>query len=528
LQRRSICYSCVRSPVGTDLLITGDAFEEATPCDATGDPQHNAIATSCTDGLHTIAMATAVIRLRYARLERCGQRGRLGRYCAHTHLLFDCPECLFEGNAFEFGMQRGLVLHGTHNAQVTHNVFSDVRGAGLYIEDGNEVQNAVMHNAVVCPWPLDGPKGGCTVPGTDNHEADTSLNQAGLWALGSANHLVGNRFANSFNGWFLMSTFANGGRGFAEGRLCVDAQQFGRIEGNTAHGHGRFGTYLLGPNFPRHTQQSVASNGFQNLSQCGGFDASGAERGAPQALWHNVDWRNKFVGQYDAGDIQYHEHTSVECANLLYWKTTKNSADGCAAHLSGGLWRDGNVGLPDQATFVIDGARFEGQSWLEANHHCGESGGLNCATGVLCMPTYVLHNVSWHSRAPHWVLFQQPGAPTFPLHGVATMGGIFSLSPPEEANIDGGFLPPGFCALCAGTYAFLLGLQMDGGDTGDGSGGAICVTADSLGLGARYHWGILCRRPLRALKVYSLDQDVDSQADAPALLLEVWRGGAAG
>ena len=60
------------------------------------------------------------------------------------------------------------------------------------------------------------------------------------------------------------------------------------------------------------------------------------------------------------------------------------------------------------------------------------------------------------------------------------------------------------------------------------SGGAICVTADSLGLGARYHWGILCRRPLRALKVYSLDQDVDSQADAPALLLEVWRGGAAG
>ena len=38
----------------------------------------------------------------------------------------------------------------------------------------------VEFNAVVCPWPLQGEKRGCTLPGTDNHEADTAHNQAGL------------------------------------------------------------------------------------------------------------------------------------------------------------------------------------------------------------------------------------------------------------------------------------------------------------------------------------------------------------
>ena len=66
---------------------------------------------------------------------------------------------------------------------------------------GNELYNIIDHNVVICPWAKGGPKGGCTVPGTDNGEADTTLNQAGLWALPSRNHILGNRFANSFNGW---------------------------------------------------------------------------------------------------------------------------------------------------------------------------------------------------------------------------------------------------------------------------------------------------------------------------------------
>ena len=32
---------------------------------------------------------------------------------------------------------------------------------------------------------------------------------------------------------------------------------------------------------------------------------------------------NAFVGQYDAGDIQYGRHVSMENNNLIYWKGTK-------------------------------------------------------------------------------------------------------------------------------------------------------------------------------------------------------------
>ena len=101
-------------------------------------------------------------------------------------------------------LQCGLIVHGTHQSLVEANVFADVRGANLYIEDGNEMYNRVLHNVAICPWAREGAKRGCTVPGTDNGEADTALNQAGLWSLPSINHVVGNRFANHFaNNGFL-------------------------------------------------------------------------------------------------------------------------------------------------------------------------------------------------------------------------------------------------------------------------------------------------------------------------------------
>ena len=89
---------------------------------------------------------------------------------------------IFRGNAIEYGQQRGIVIHGTHLSTVEHNVINDVRGAGIYVEDGNEMYNQIKYNAYVCPWALKGDKYGCAVPGTDNSQADTSTNQAGIWA----------------------------------------------------------------------------------------------------------------------------------------------------------------------------------------------------------------------------------------------------------------------------------------------------------------------------------------------------------
>lgn len=111
------------------------------------------------------------------------------------------------------------------------------------------------------------------------------------------------------------------------------------------HGHKRFGTYILGPSYPRSVEQSVASDGRAVLATCAGFTDTGEDRGFGFRISDNVDFDNVFVGQYDVGDLQYANHLSVRNNNLMYWKTTKNFHDGCSAHLSGGFFADGNVRL---------------------------------------------------------------------------------------------------------------------------------------------------------------------------------------
>ena len=40
-------------------------------------------------------------------------------------------------------------------------------------------------------------------------------------------------------------------------------------------------------------------------------------------MTHNLDYDNAFVGQYDAGDVQYRNHMSVNNGNLIYWWTRR-------------------------------------------------------------------------------------------------------------------------------------------------------------------------------------------------------------
>ncbi len=76
-----------------------------------------------------------------------------------------CLDCKLIGNAFEYGHQRGSVIHGTHLSTVENNVYNDIRGPSIYIEDGNEMYNKISYNVAVCPWPFMSEKHGCTVPG---------------------------------------------------------------------------------------------------------------------------------------------------------------------------------------------------------------------------------------------------------------------------------------------------------------------------------------------------------------------------
>ena len=240
--------------------------------------------------------------------------------------------------------------------------------------------------------------GGCTVPGTDNGDSDTTLNQAGLWSNSRTNDMIGNRFANSFNGMFYdFNKLAS---------LPVDAINsiLGRVEGNTFHGHGRFGTYILQYYPEVNCIGNVNNNGYIP-SPCTAFTSTGLDNGYPVVLSHNVDYDNVFVGGYNYGDVQYQGHIAVNNLNNVYWKETKNFADGCSAHISNSYYADGNMALPDMAAFIIENTVFTGYTSFETNHHCNEG-----PEGLFCMPTYVFSNVSVHAMSStNWVQFHQHG-----------------------------------------------------------------------------------------------------------------------
>ena len=93
----------------------------------------------------------------------------------------------------------------------------------------------------------------------------------------------------------------------------------------------------------------------------------------------------------------------------------------------------GNLGLPDQATFLIENTVFGQGVSLEANHHC--AAGL---TGVLCFPTYMLHNVQWKNMdtSKKWMRFQWEKLQ--PHNANQNHGGVFTLSPPDAQHVMNG------------------------------------------------------------------------------------------
>lgn len=508
-----------------NVIITGDDFKHvACRRDVTEENgckcDDNIKRTQCTAGLHTAMMGPGEIKIQYTRVEKCGQRGIKGKYCFHMHLMGGCPTCLFKGNAVEYSHQRGLVIHGTHLSTVEENVFSDVRGANMYIEDGGELYNVIKYNVAICPWNLgkfnsNRVKRGCTVPGTDNDQADTEVNQAGIWALSSTNHLTGNRYSNHFNGMFYQVTMRNG-RASTQGEVCPRSHPVGRMVGNTFHGGGRFGTYFLSDNFPKknlgQTVQSdghipflLANNRNDPLDPCYGFLENGETHGDATALLYNLDYDNAFVGQYDAGDFQYLHHISVNNNNMIYWKTTKNFEDGCSSHLFKSYY-DGNGGqmaMPGgHGAFLIEQTVFKNNIVLEPNHHCNSG-----TTGVMCADSvYVFIDSTWDvTRSSNWVYYQK---------AANNYGGIITMGPDDEAQPNN-FFPKnsGYMSTVSHVHTWLLAL----------GGGATCTKASDLGLEQRYDNGILCKKPMRRLTIYT--RGLTPATKGAPLTVDVFEGG---
>ena len=243
---------------------------------------------------------------------------------------------------------------------------------------------------------------------------------------------------------------------------------------------------FIGSNYPTKTNQALPTGQVTDKSTCAYLTADGRDNGLSVALTENVDYDNVFVGSYDSGDMQYGRHVSLGNQNLIYWKGTKNFADGCAAHIKHGYFAAGNMALPDHGTFIMEDTVFGPGVSFEANHHCGIG-----TTGDLCMPQYVFSNSTWSDASGGRMSFQQDGTKYH------NPGALFVLAPPEEANLSGNIFPAGYCSLVSKFHSWLL--QHGGTSSADKT----CTLSTS----SRFDNGILCKRPVRAIRIYSRNID---------------------
>eukprot|EP00937_MAST-01D_sp_MAST-1D-sp2_P000340 g340.t1 len=348
-------------------------------------------------GIHTVQGFGGSTRVTYTRVEYCGQRGVLGRYCLHMHLLGHCPSCEFTGNAVYESHQLGITVHGTHDALVDQNVLFDARGVALYIEDGNEMNNTLSNNVAFCSTYLT-----CKV-----------LRETGLYMLGMNNHLLRNRIALYQNTFFTPG--GGQGQGPAWGKVCPRHMPFGNIVGNVGHGGGRFGMYLDNQ-YPRQVAQD--SDGYVDKSTCDEYKPDGTDNGQLSLVQDALEYHQLFMGQYTLGDIQFLRYTSVNNNHAMYWKEGKdfaltNNGDPhtpAVAHIKDSRFVHDNTN-PKQAyswlnvlapsgpfQFVLENVSYFGGPVgvaLAAGQHCGLAGHNGGQHGSLCNVMYLLRRVSF-------------------------------------------------------------------------------------------------------------------------------------
>ena len=257
----------------------------------TGD--HEDIEVSM-EGLHTIqAGGSGYMDMRYARVEHCGQRPVMGRYCLHFHLMRKCPRCVFLGNAVVDGEHVGITVHGTHNSLVQENIIWDAKANGLYIEDGNELHNTLRENVAICTSLRR-----CAV----DWVSGVAVQTAGIFMIGMTNHIVENRIVGYENGIWTPGSFRGAGHGLATGKVCPQFYPFGTWRGNTCHDCNRFGLYL-DHQYPRNVR--IDEDGFLlDKDSCKWFTLDGSDNGVVNEIRDEVNWHNTYVGQYAIGDIQ--------------------------------------------------------------------------------------------------------------------------------------------------------------------------------------------------------------------------------
>ena len=113
-------------------------------------------------GVHIMGMASGTVladmRVDGVQILRGGQRGALGRYPLHFHMMsytaatgaYTVDSTSYFRNCVVFGSEnRAYTIHGTCGVDVSDNVSFDVKGHAYFMEDGSERRNTMYRNQML-------------------------------------------------------------------------------------------------------------------------------------------------------------------------------------------------------------------------------------------------------------------------------------------------------------------------------------------------------------------------------------------
>lgn len=134
---------------GKDSSITWEVDERAE----VGLLSHNITIkgddTSAENGYggHLMCMPGSKMSADNIELYHMGQKGTLGRYPWHWHLLQEGGTGLYlKNSSIHRTFNRAVTIHGTNNTFVEGNVAYDNLGHAYFFEDGNEINNTMQYN----------------------------------------------------------------------------------------------------------------------------------------------------------------------------------------------------------------------------------------------------------------------------------------------------------------------------------------------------------------------------------------------
>ena len=389
----------------TTVLMSAEVMNLARSIVVTGDK--DGFFNGQKEGVHTMMFGGKMV-VDHTRIEYCGQRDVLGRYCLHWHHVGRCPDCKFSNNAIVEGQGKGITIHGTHDALVHNNVVWNARGAGIYVEDGNEIGNTISNNVVGC---------------VDRNECAIAEN-TGIYVVSYENNFINNRVSSYSNGIFFPGH--GSGQGAARGRVCTSNSPYGTVKGNYIHHTGRFGLYVDN-NFPKDVKKDA--NGFADRSTCGHWTADGRDNGKYSPMEDSFEWGTGAIGQYSAGDIQYLRITVIH--SVLYWKQSKVFADGVFAHVKDSTFIHSRImGPSGMFTFGIENVRFV-QSYgalMMSGQHCGLESYHFGQHGVWCAAQYITKNVTGAFREGAFSFGASGGNPLMPTHSSMAGDDTFAIA----------------------------------------------------------------------------------------------------